>query len=292
MGKRRRARNAKYLKKRSTTDPDATLFYRPGAGNCLSYKAHLATDINGFVTAINASSSSLHDSGAVPVLIQAHEKMLGTPEWICADKKYGSEECLKFLQDKKIKTVINPDTKSNRPGYFSKDNFKFDSKNDVYICPDKKILKRKAKSATLNRIIYAARKQDCLFCKLRNLCIKPDVAGPRKVTHYDSNYYSKVRKYFHSDYGKVMQGLRSTIIEGVIGRAKTYHLIDRTRFRGITKVEIQFYLTATAINLKKIVKTLGVNELKSEIFIVIREYIALRDKFLIKFSKINNILMA
>jgi len=88
------------------------------------------------------------------------------------------------------------------------------------------------------------------------------VAGSRKVTHYDSNYYSKARQYFNSNYDKVMQGLRSTIVEGVIGRAKTYRLMDRARFRGITKVEIQFYLNATAINLKKIVKTLDLNELK------------------------------
>ncbi|MDP3011726.1 MAG: transposase [Candidatus Hydromicrobium sp.] len=37
MGKRRRNRNASYLKKRSTTDPEATLFFRPGMGSYLSY---------------------------------------------------------------------------------------------------------------------------------------------------------------------------------------------------------------------------------------------------------------
>jgi len=36
IGKRRRDREASYLKKRSTTDPDATLQYRPGTGCMLS----------------------------------------------------------------------------------------------------------------------------------------------------------------------------------------------------------------------------------------------------------------
>jgi hypothetical protein len=63
MGKRRRT-NSSYLKKRSTTDPDATLFYGVGEGSYLSYKAHISTDIGGIITAIVASPSSLHDAVA------------------------------------------------------------------------------------------------------------------------------------------------------------------------------------------------------------------------------------
>lgn len=97
IGKRRRNRKASYLKKRSTTDPDATLFYRRGMGNYLSYKAHVATDKNGFITSICASPSSLHDTGAVPDLIESHEKILGSPDWVCADTKYGLRRMLKIL---------------------------------------------------------------------------------------------------------------------------------------------------------------------------------------------------
>lgn len=79
MGKRRRRTNSTYLKKKSTTDPDATLFYRSGTGSHLSYKAHIATDTNGIITAVAASPSSLHDTGAVPILIESHEKLVGTP---------------------------------------------------------------------------------------------------------------------------------------------------------------------------------------------------------------------
>ena len=79
MGKKRRKTNFTYLKKRSTTDPDATLFYRPGAGSHLSYKAHIATDTNGIIAAVTASPSSLYDTGAAPVLIEFHKKLLGTP---------------------------------------------------------------------------------------------------------------------------------------------------------------------------------------------------------------------
>jgi hypothetical protein len=79
------------------------------------------------------------------VLIESHEKIMGTPAWIAADSKYGSEECLAYLKDKGIKTSINPETKSNRPKHFSKKEFIYDKEKDQYICPEENILERKAK---------------------------------------------------------------------------------------------------------------------------------------------------
>lgn len=52
---------------------------------------------------------------------------------------------------------------------------------------------------------------------------------------------------------------------GVFGQAKVYHGMARSKFRGLLKVEIQFLLTATALNLKKMVKVLDIDKLKSEL---------------------------
>lgn len=264
MGKRRRDENRTSLRKKSTTDPDATMFYRPGQGSCLSYKAHFATDTNGFVTAVLASPSSLHDIGAVPYLVESHEKVLGTPAWLAADTKYGSEECLKYLQDMNIKTAVRPETKNNKPGYFSRDKFTYDSSKDCYTCPDGKILKRKSRNYTQNRINYKANKNDCQSCSKRGQCISGK-GNFRIVSHYDSPCYQKAREWYKSEYGQTMQKLRKTIIEGIFGQAKTYHGMARSKFRGISKVEIQFLLTATALNLKKMIKILGIKDIKSRL---------------------------
>lgn len=134
------------------------------------------------------------------------------------------------------------------------------------ICPDKKILKRKTKSYTLNRITYSAKKQDCLSCSLRNLCMAPEVTNPRKVTHYDSNHYSKAREWYYSSHGRLLQKLRRIVIEGVIGNAKAYHGLYRAKLGGKEKVQMQFLLTAAALNLKKMVKMIDINELKQGLF--------------------------
>lgn len=44
--------------------------------------------------------------------------------------------------------------------------------------------------------------------------------------------------------------------------AKAYHGMERAKFRGRDKVHIQFLLTTSAINLKKMVKKLEINGLK------------------------------
>jgi len=62
-----------------------------------------------------------------------------------------------------------------------------------------------------------------------------------------------------------MQKLRSTILEGIMGQAKSLHGMNRAKFRGLKKVEIQLLLTATAINLKKMVKVMNFKETKSGI---------------------------
>ena len=264
MGKRRRDVNRVSLRKKSTTDPDATLHYRPGQGSNLSYKAHVATDTNGIITAVSASPSSLHDIGAVPSLIESHEKILGAPGWVAADTKYGSEECLKYLQDKNIKTAIKPETKTNKSGFFSREKFTYDKKRDCYICPNGKVLKRKAKNYTHNRIAYKSNKKDCNLCPIKEKCISGK-GNFRTVSHYDSPCYRKAGEWYRSEYGRVLQKLRSTVIEGVFGQAKVYHGMARSKFRGLLKVEIQFLLTATALNLKKMVKILDIDKLKSEL---------------------------
>jgi len=192
----------------------------------------------------------------VPPLVEAHEKILGTPTAVAADTKYGSEECLKYLQDKGIKTSIKPEEKNSRPGYIPKAEFRYDSQKDFYICPQGKILKRKNKSYSQNRIFYRASKKDCVNCSQKSKCIsgKTDV---RMVSHYDSNCFNKAKEVYYSKYGRNLQRLRGTILEGTMGQAKEYHGMNRAKLRGLDKVEIQLFLTATAINLKKILKLGG-----------------------------------
>ncbi|GAI08331.1 unnamed protein product, partial [marine sediment metagenome] len=131
-------------------------------------------------------------------------------------------------------------------------------------CPNGKVLKRKSKNYPQNRINYKSNENDCNPCPLRGKCISGK-DNFRIVSHYDSPCYWKARSWYDSGYGRVMQKLRHTVIEGVFGQAKTYHGMAKARFRGLKKVEIQFLMTATALNLKKMVRIMDVEEIKDRL---------------------------
>ncbi len=253
MGKRRRDINRTSLRNKSTTDPDSTLFYKAGVKGFLSYKAHIAADTNGIITAVAASPSVAHDITKVPELIDSHEKIVGRPAWIAADSKYGAQECLAYLHDKNIKTAIIYESGTNRPGYFFKDDFTYDKERDCYTCPNGKILKRRARCNRSNRITYKSSVKDCRICPLKTKCISGK-ADFKTTSHYDSPCYGKTKEWYYSKKGRHLQKLRHTILEGLIGEAKNFHSMARAKFRGLKKVEIQFLMTASALNLKRMVK--------------------------------------
>ncbi|MCL5986935.1 MAG: transposase [Actinobacteria bacterium] len=128
----------------------------------LSYKVHIAADAGGVITTVCVSPSALSYSAKASDLVEQHEKLLGTPAWIAADMKYGNQGCLGYLQAKGIKTVIEPASTNNRPGYFSKELFNYNVKHDYFLCPAGKILKRKSKNHSTNQIYYKAVKEDLL----------------------------------------------------------------------------------------------------------------------------------
>ena len=115
-----------------------------------------------------------------------------------------------------------------------------------------------------NRIDYKSNKKECNLCPLKGKCISGK-DNFRIVSYYDSPCYWKARSWYDSGYRQAMQKLRGTILEGIMGQAKTYHGMAKARFRGLKKVEMQFLMTAAALNLKKMVKMLDIEEIKSSI---------------------------
>ena len=60
-----------------------------------------------------------------------------------------------------------------------------------------------------------------------------------------------------SPLGKQRMVERKICVEGVFGLAKELHGLRRTRFRGRWRVQIQLWLTAAAMNIKRAVRTIG-----------------------------------
>jgi transposase len=237
----------------STTDPDASVYQRPGVLYQLAYKEHVAVDSKArVITAVKVTPAAVTDDRVLPDLI--HDQPV-KPKEVCADKIYGSVDIYAHLFDRDIlPSIPRRSTGGWRyTGGFPTDNFVYDKKHDVCICPANQILKRKGRSYRWHWTVYKAEKRKCKACKLRSQCAGGE-AG-RSVIRYDrQDALDFALAYLKTEKAKTSIKQRKTYPETIFGEAKNYHGLTRAICRGLDKVTIQALLTSTVQNIKRLVK--------------------------------------
>jgi len=78
----------------------------------------------------------------------------------------------------------------------------------------------------------------------------------RWLSFYAGGYVERARELCSSERGVRELKLRSTIVEGMFGVQKSHHGLRRARYRRLWRVSIQAHLTATVMNLKKLIRTI------------------------------------
>ena len=106
--------------------------------------------------------------------------------------------------------------------------------------------------------VFRARAADCRTCALRSRCFAPS-AGSRTVAIVDG-YEALLRaRRRRLRWGEREHGLYARHrwrVEGAHAEAKTRHGLRRAVRRGLWNVAIQVYLTAAAMNLKRLAMAL------------------------------------
>lgn len=246
-------------RKHSRTDPEASLYHRPGRAPKLAYKTHFLVDEHrGVVTAVATSSASVDDTAVVPELMKRHERRCGLPRRAVADHSYGSQDCLGYLQERGIETVIGARQGGNKHGGLSKSAFAYDSQLDLYRCPAGHPLHRRRRQRKDHKAFYSCDRGVCERCSLRASCVSSaDPHAVRQVTRFDTPYLERAQAACRSVEGKRLLTKRQTCIEGLFGQAKSQHGLDRARLRGLWKMQIQSLLTALILNVKKLLQAAG-----------------------------------
>jgi transposase len=272
------------LKKVNLTDNDATFQKPQGKALISGYRAQVAVDNKEqIIVACDITNKATDTKQLNPLLGQSFEnaqKSQDDPIIISADSGYSSMENLKQIEESKqnIDAYI-PDNKyqaklRNKPtdedSAFHKKNFKYDEKQDIYLCPNHQSLKFVGKRTddTGNPYSYY-RCNSCQGCKHFGTCTKSSKGRAIKV--YDNEHLIyKMRKKLSAPEGKLIYQKRKTIVEPVFGNIKRNLGFREFLLRGLTKVKIELLLIAIAHNLLKIAK-----------FIKKQKEFALQDKYLI-----------
>jgi len=144
--------------------------------------------------------------------------------------------------------------KSARPdGSFRRADFVFDRERNIYVCPGGALLTSTGNIDQGHIVYYRANKNDCSICSLKSKCT---TAVARKVTRdVDEDVRDRARALANTDAFAQSRRERKKV-EMRFAHMKRILRLDRLRLRGLSGARHEVLLTATAQNLRRLVKFL------------------------------------
>lgn len=252
----------------SNTDPDSKLMSRPGKPSGPHYLEHRSIDKSGLITDVFVTPGNASDHVTYIDRIIRQKDIFGFDIKKCvADKGYGNHKIYQDLTDMRIEAYIplRGSTEKKKLEYTTSD-FEYDSKKDIYICPEGKILTRyKNSRGTWKTYIYAASTKSCKLCPARKKCTNNKTGKPKLL--YVSIYQKAVDYQLSKENTKEWKELltiRKYLMEGSFADAKANHGLRWAKMRGLKKVLEQSLMTAVAQNIKKMLSI--INKKKKESF--------------------------
>jgi len=193
---------------------------------------------------------------------RAQERFGLWPERLAADTAYGSAENLAWLvEEKGIAPHIPVFDKSARTdGTFERSAFTYDREDDSYVCPGGKRLRPRNRNFATPRstvdqdgfIRYRARQQDCGDCSLRQRCT-PNMPARKIMRSIHEGARDMARDIANTD-AYIASRRERKKVEMLFAHLKRILKLDRLRLRGPNGAKDEFFLAATAQNLRKLAK--------------------------------------
>ena len=174
---------------------------------------------------------------------------------VIADRGYGRGSTYAQLSEQKIRHYIPLHDVNTGKGKLTPNTFKYERGKDRYRCPEGHYPYpyEKAERGSVRR--YRVTGGHCRHCPIRNDCL-PDGQKFRARFVYRGVHQDQVDAVRRRQSSKVFRQRlteRKWKIEGLFGEAKENHGLRRVRYRGLSKVQIQFLMIAIALNCKRIV---------------------------------------
>jgi hypothetical protein len=242
----------------SLTDPQAAWVARKNSDPFFAYDANYLIDNKAgiIVDAEGTRANRIAEIAITETMIErVKERFDLRPRRLAGDTVYGAVRLLKWLVDRNITPHIPVWDKSARSdGTFSRADFVFDRSRNIYICPNGKLLHTTGTVIDGSTLRYRASKLDCDICTFKMQCCPHTPAR-------------QVPRDLHEDARDVARALAKTEafeqsrrerkkVEMRFAHMKRILKLDRLRLRGLNGAKDEVLLTATAQNLRRLVKFL------------------------------------
>jgi transposase len=197
-----------------------------------------------------------HD-GETAVAAITEQKAQGlTPPKVIADAAYGDGIYRKNLKEEGTQVVAPLKEKNDRTkSIYSKNLFQYDQDKQTLTCPQGVTTKASFYDRQRQVKTFHFLMSTCNKCPVQKECTN-DKDGRRTVgISQVYNDLMEAERYNLTEQFKEDMKLRPPI-EGKLAELIRYHGLRRARYRGLSKVSLQCYFTAVAVNIKRWVKIL------------------------------------
>lgn len=242
------------FKKVCLTDPDATMA-TSGRNRRLepSYKQHSVVDDQlGVVLDVEVTTGEVNEGEQMLARLDAAATMTGAPiATVTADAGYAYAKIYAGLERRRIGAVIPAKAEPIRSPVPMR-RFRYDARHDVLKCPRGK--KLKPGRAVKHGRFFTSRARDCRGCDLAAICLSKGRANKAVVLgdDYPALLRARRRRDRWTDEDRRLYQRHRWRSEGYHGETKTWHGLARAVRRGLQNMRIQAFLTAAAVNLKRL----------------------------------------
>lgn len=245
-------------KKICLTDPDATM--ATNARNRRlepAYKQHTAVDdVFGVVLDLEVTTGQANEGDHVLARVDAVAEATGHPvATVTADQGYAYGKVYGGLEARGIDPVI-PAKKEPIRSRVPLRRFRFDARHDILRCPQGRIL-RPQRAVEHGRYFYS-KAAECRTCPMRDDCLSKGRVNKAVVVSDNHPALLRARRRrerWSAEDARLYQRHRWRS-EGFHGEAKSWHGLARAVRRGLQNMRIQAFLTAAAVNLKRLASAL------------------------------------
>ena len=244
----------------SLTDPDSRAMSM-GHGSTVGYNVQTAVDAKHSLIVDTQVTNTTSDLGALGIMaIKAQEALEANNLSVVADKGYyNGKEVLACDTIGVTAYVAKPLTSANTArGLYGKESFKYDARNNCYICPANQKLTYRFATNEKGRAIYYYRASGCKSCLLKTKCTRNK--ENRTITRLAAEEVQERMAERVTANPQIMRR-RKAIIEHCFGTIKRSLGYDYFLCRGMANVATEVNLTVLAYNLKRVCNLVGVNNL-------------------------------
>ncbi len=237
----------------SPSDPSSAWTAKANKRVLFGYGLNYLIDIeNAVIVDVEATPARTYDEvAATKTMIDRTERCFNLkPRRLAADTAYGTGRFLGWLvKDKRITPHIPVwDMSAREDGTFSRSDFTFDKRRNVYICPAGKVITTSGQVCADRGIRYLASVSDCRACPLKPKCC-PNMPSRRIVRDINEDARDVARRKMRTKAFLKSRDERKRI-EMRFAHLKTHHGFERLRLRGLSGARDEFHLAAIVQNLK------------------------------------------